>query len=138
MQNTRPNQNRDRFESSRSSELLIRYPKLLHQLVKGGTTDSQFDRGGADFTSVPLQGLQDHFSLNALSRFFEGGPRKSVCNVGEFHVIGIIRLPSAMITARWIRFCSSRTLPGQLYLLAVRRVSGAKTKSFLPLEQRND
>ena len=28
--------------------------------------------------------------------------------------------------ARCTRFCSSRTLPGQLYRLAARRVSGAK------------
>ena len=39
----------------------------------------------------------------------------------------VMRLPSAMMTARLIRFCNSRTFPGQAWLLMARMASGPKT-----------
>ncbi len=42
------------------------------------------------------------------------------------------RFPSLMITARFTRFCSSRTLPGQVCCRMARSASGANVRPDLP------
>ena len=109
-------------------------PKLLHEFVKGRPADPKFARGRADFSPVSTQRTFHQLSFDSFTGVLQG--HTALAGLLQFQICRGNLFPSAMITARFTRFCISRTFPGQRVTTNGTQCVGRKSQAFFVILRR--